>query len=150
MGIGSTHYPPVSADEWNSGSCDVMAVALHRAYGLPIMAEFETGTENGETVLGYLVHAWVRLPDGRAFDAAGPKPMFEPVTAADPNDPWVTGYAILDIRDDDPHLLDVREETDYRESISAMMATEWAREHLSPILADLGIEEIREGLSPEN
>jgi len=89
MGIGTADHPPKTAAEWNHGSCDIMAVALHRMYGLPMMEEFEWGYESDTKVLNYLVHAWVRLPDGRALDAAGPTPMFGPIDGGDPNDPWV-------------------------------------------------------------
>lgn len=141
MGMGTTDIPPRTAKEWNSGSCDIMAVALHRMYGLPLMAEFEWGIDEqtGEDALGYLCHAWVRLPDGQALDAGGPRPMFEQVEGGDPDDPWVKGYRILELRDDDPHLLDIREEDDYVESIEVTDANGWIRKHLAPILAELGI-----------
>jgi hypothetical protein len=151
MGMGSCE-PPLTAAQWNSGSCDVMAVALHRLYGLPLMAEFEYGTEGGERVPGYLVHAFVHLPDGRALDAAGPREMFVPAQGSDPDDPWVEGYGIVGIADDDPHLLDVREEDDYVESIRRTQAFEWIEAHLAPTLAGLGLLPVRtaedEGQAP--
>ena len=140
MGMGRTSEPPSSAREWNSGSCDVMAVALHRMYGLPLMAEFELGSTGGKEALGYLMHAWVRLPDGRALDAAGPKPMFTPTRGGDPDDDWVVGYRIVEMADGDPHLLDIREEEDYVESIRTMRAPRWIWENLGPQLSALGIE----------
>lgn len=139
MGMGTAEGPVQTAKEWNSGSCDIMAVALHRMYGLPLMAEFEWGYQKGEEVLGYLTHAWVRLPDGWALDAAGPQPMFKPLEGGDPNDPWVQGYRIVEIPDDNPHLLDIREEVDYVESIRVMRAYEWIETHLGPTLHDLGL-----------
>lgn len=138
MGIGTPWGPNRTAKEWNSGSCDIMAVALHRRYGFPLMAEFEWGVTDGVETLGFLVHAWVRLPDGRALDAAGPQDMFVPIPDGDPDDDWVQGYRIVEIRDDDPHLLDIREEDDYVRSIDVSGANEWIEEHIAPVLAELG------------
>ena len=131
-----------TAREWNSGACDVMAIALHRLYGLPLVAEFERGIERGEEALGYLIHAWVRLPDGRALDAEGPREPFVEIDEPDPDDAWVLGTRILEITDDDPHLLDVREEDDYVESITVMSAYDWIEEHLGPTLHALGLEPV--------
>jgi hypothetical protein len=143
MGMGTTEAPPATAREWNGGSCDVLAVALHRMYGLPMMAEFEWGMQGRRSVKGYLMHAWVRLPDGRALDAAGPREMFTPTEGGDPEDPWVKGYRIDELSDRNPHLLDVREETDYVESILQMRAVEWIWENLGPTLSGLGLEPVR-------
>jgi hypothetical protein len=143
MGMGATDHPPATAEDWNGGSCDIMAVALHRIYGLPLMAEFEYGLDGeGREVPGYLVHAWVRLPDGRALDAAGPRPMFVAREGADPDDAWVIGYRVAEIRDDDPHLLETREETDYVGDIRDMRAAEWIEENLEPDLRRLGLSPI--------
>jgi hypothetical protein len=144
MSIGTTWPPPQSASEWNSGSCDIMAVALHRMYGLPMMAEFEWGHEDGREVLNYLMHAWVRLPDGRALDAAGPRPMFEPTEGGDPDDPWVEGYRIVELADRDPHLLWIREEEHdaYEEAILEMEAPQWIWRHLGPTLEGLGLQPV--------
>jgi hypothetical protein len=143
MGMGYQIPAPEAARDWNSGSCDVMAVALHRMYGLPIMAEFEWGGEDDRVELGYLQHAWVRLPDGRALDAAGPRAMFEPTQGGDTDDEWVKGYRIVEIPDDDPHLIDTREEVDYVRSIRNMRAPLWIMENLGPILAEMGLHPIR-------
>lgn len=143
MGIGYCMPPPASAKEWNSGCCDVMAVALHRMYGLPMMAEFEYGKEGRRTVLGFLVHAWVKLPDGRALDAAGPRPMFESIEGGDDRDPWVEGYRIVHISDRDRHLLDIREETNYVDAIRDMRVPQWIWENLGPSLSGLGLEPLR-------
>lgn len=143
MGIGTTDRPPQTAAEWNHGSCDVMAVALKRMYGLPMMAEFEWGYEGRKKVLNYLVHAWVRLPDGRALDASGPQPMFEPIEGGDPNDPWVEGYKIIELTDRNSHLLWIREEDNYVDSIREMEAPQWIWRNLSPMLSELGLEPLR-------
>lgn len=146
MSIGNAFEPVRTAAEWNSGSCDIMAVALHRMYGLPMMAEFEWGYENGKEVLGYLVHAWVRLPDGRMLDAAGPREMIEPTEGGDPNDSWVMGYRIAELSDDDPHLLDIREETDYVQAIVDMQAYAWIAENLAPVFSGMGIEPVKDAV----
>ena len=141
MGMGTPDEPIDSAREWNEGACDIMAVALHRIYGLPMMAEFEWGLDDdGKEQLGYLTHAWVRLPDGRALDAEGPREMFNPTKGGDLNDEWVKGYRIVEIADDDPHLLDTREEDDYRESIRVSGATSWLMANLHPELTALGLQ----------
>lgn len=154
MGIGTLGYQPQTAKEWNSGSCDIMAVALRRMYGLPMMAEFEWGYDGRKKVLGYLMHAWVRLPDGRALDAAGPQPMFEPSEGKDPNDSWVEGYKIIELTDRNSHLLDTREEDNYVESIKTMKTPQWIWQNLGPILEELGLQPLRYrrliGLPPLN
>lgn len=143
MGIGTTWSPPQTAEEWNGGSCDVMAVALRRMYGLPMMAEFEWGYDGRKKALNYLCHAWVRLPDGRALDAAGPRPMFTPTQGRDPNDPWVQGYKIVELTDRNPHLLWIREEDNYVDAIRDMEAPQWIWSNLGPCLAELGLEPLR-------
>jgi hypothetical protein len=140
MGMGTPDGPNQTVDDWNSGSCDVMAVALHRMYGFPVMARFEWGFDGGREALGYLCHAWVRLPDGRDLDAGGPRRPFGPSRmTSGPNDPWVRGYRIVEIRDDDPHLLASRDEDDYVESIRVSGANSWIRKHLGQELASLGL-----------
>lgn len=94
MGIGTPSYPPQSADEWNNGSCDIMAVALHRMYGFALMAEFEWGYDNGMEALGFLSHAWTRLPDGRDLDAAGIQDQFTAIGMADEDDLWASPSAL--------------------------------------------------------
>lgn len=149
MGMGTLPGGHEAARDWNRGSCDVMAVALHRMYGLPLVAEFERGTEDGREALGYLVHAWVRLPDGRALDAEGPSPPPEEVDHPyDENDPWVLGTRIVEITDDDPHLLDVREEVDYREAIKVMRTDEWIERNLAPTLAALDVHPVAGSPAP--
>ena len=145
MGMGLRHRPPRTPEEWNSGSCDIMAVALHRLYGLPMMAEFDAGPdEDGGEALGYLRHAWVMLPDGRGLDAAGPMPMPESRDAREPDDDWLTGYRVVEIEEDDPHLLDTRETSasDYDHDIAEMRAEQWIGANLSPILSGLGIRPV--------
>ena len=127
-----TREPPQTAAEWNSGSCDVMAAALHRIYGLPMMAEFEWGFVDGKETLGYLIHAWVRLPDGRALDAAGPREMFTPTPGADPLDPWVQGFRIVDLGGGTDHLGGAPDAG----------AEAWIAEHLAPVLEALDIHPV--------
>jgi hypothetical protein len=110
MGIGRREDTAVTAKDWNNGSCDIMAVALHRLTGFLLQAEFEQGMDNGQLQLGYLIHAWVCLPDGQALDASG---MFSlPVSNPnfrDPHDDWVQGTTVITINENDPWLLESRE-----------------------------------------
>lgn len=144
MGIGSADAPLVTADRWNEGACDIMAVALHRLYLLPLMAEFEYGVdaETDTECLGYLAHAWVALPDGRALDAGGIRPAFPArPNCPDPQDPWVLGYRIRSIAVDDPHFLEVRETDpeDLAADIRTMRAVDFIDANLADALAELGL-----------
>lgn len=146
MGIGGSDTPPSTASRWNNGACDVMAAALHRLYHLPLVAEFEVGVDvdTGAECLGYLAHAWVVLPDGRALDAAGIYPPGQPpASCTDPDDPWVTGFRVCHIAIDDPHFLDVRETSpeDLEDDIRRMRAVEFIDTHLASHLLDLGLHQ---------
>lgn len=55
------------ARTWRHGHCYPMALALTRALGWPA-ATLSVTLRNGR---GHIVHAWVRSPDGRGFDAGG-------------------------------------------------------------------------------
>jgi hypothetical protein len=141
MAAGKIGLPPVTAEEWNAGRPDVMAVALHRLYGLPLMAEFGAGPDGeGREVPGRLSHAWVRLPDGRALDAAGPRPVSGPAADAGREGVPPGRRRTVELRDDDPCLPGVRATGGYGKAIAAMQAIPWIRANLGAVAAGLGLE----------
>lgn len=56
------------ADAYAHGECHILASVLSEITGWPIQAAI---FEDSWTGRGNLVHAWIRLPDGKAFDARG-------------------------------------------------------------------------------
>jgi hypothetical protein len=134
--------PPTTAADWNF-NCDIIAVALHRAFGLPMAAEFEYGrNENGREILGYLAHAWAVLPDERMLDADGIATAPIPSAHKDPNDDWVLGYRIVSLSEKDPHFVDTREtdpDDPFTLEIEQSRAIEWVVRQFGPALAEIGI-----------
>jgi hypothetical protein len=136
---------PVDPADWNY-NCDLIAVALHRTFGLPIMAEFEFGLDDdGNEVLGYLGHAWVTLPDGRALDADGIHLAPEVTPGADPGDEWVQGYRIVPIIPDGEnwaHLIDIRETNPAAPFVAELLSSQaesWVLHAFGAALAEIGI-----------
>jgi hypothetical protein len=58
-----------TVDQYSAGACMVFAAAVHRLIGAPL--EADVCHVSGFTDID---HAWVILPDGRAFDVNGPAP----------------------------------------------------------------------------
>jgi len=131
-GEDAANYTP---EDWNTGLCDVMAAAISRRYGLPMMGAFER-LKDGST--GFLAHAFCRLPDGRMIDAAGPAPMITEEECDSGDDPDVVGFAIIDTAEDDPTLVDVRDH-DIRECLEQLRPGEWLERNLDPVMEELGI-----------
>jgi hypothetical protein len=139
-----------SSDDWNSGSCDIIAIAISRLYGLTMYGEFESlvaGTEMygklvavSEECTSYLLHAFCRLPDGRAVDASGPFPMPQSESYSDDDDPDVCGSVVIEVDESDSRLTNVRE-FEYSVDVDAMGAPDWVRAHLGQMFSDLGIPE---------
>lgn len=122
------------------GYCDVIAIAISRQYGLPVMGAFER-LDDGR--LGVLCHAFCRLPDGRIVDSDGISDMILPEECSSGADPKVVGFSIVDTGEHDPHLLSL-ERYDYDHEIEQLKADDWIAENLAPALAELGIHPIRQ------
>jgi hypothetical protein len=130
------------ADEWNSGGCDIIAIAISRLYGLSMAGEFERViTEDGDKV-GFLLHAFCLLPDGRGIDASGiiPVPVDDPFYR-DAFDLNVKGLIVLHF-DERSSLLSNRD-FEYSTDIDAMGAGQWVAAHLGDLFTNLGIEPIK-------
>jgi len=61
--------PRSVVDEYSTGGCLWLALALHDRYGWPIWAQMEGKGTKGE----YVAHAYNVMPDGREIDILGPQ-----------------------------------------------------------------------------
>lgn len=124
---------PKSADDWNKGHSDIMAVALHRMYGLPLMALYEPEIRD-QRFLDRPTRVWVRLPDGRALDATGAHEMSSVIPVSERS----TDCRIADLADE-ADLLRERDVGDYDELIAETGAIGWIRWNLTPQIGHLGL-----------
>jgi hypothetical protein len=118
-----------------SGFCDVLAIAISRDYDLPVWGAFER-LRDGQ--LGFLCHAFCRLPDGRIVDCDGISAMISPEECSSGDDPDVVGFAIVPTGEHDPHLLSLARH-DYDLEIERTGAREFIAEQLAPLLEAAGI-----------
>jgi len=68
------NFPEGVSRDWRHGDCYAMAMALSEELGWPAAALTVTLAACSRRHPGcsdHVVHAWVRSPDGRAFDAGG-------------------------------------------------------------------------------
>jgi hypothetical protein len=65
------NFPDGVADTWRYGHCYAMAKALAALLDWPVGTLTVTVPDSRRQDSPHVVHAWVRSPDGRAFDAGG-------------------------------------------------------------------------------
>jgi len=68
------NFPEGVSRDWRHGDCYAMAMALSEALGWPVATLSVTLAPCSRRHAGctdHVVHAWVRAPDGRSFDAGG-------------------------------------------------------------------------------